>query len=275
MAMSLRMPAEHGAWGMLAVPFLSAAFIAGIPTRGAAVALVLAALAVVGVFLLRASLEADGWRALLDAPHLALAAATLAAGAALIFAFHVRALLWLLPPAALLYTVQRVLVNHHAEQRESSPRSEKRSLAGEMVGVGILSLAAPAAWIALRGRLEATAIELWALNVLFFLGGVLHVKYRVRALQAHRAFGDWRERLAFGAPVFLYHFLLAGALAAWTILASRPAGLLLAFLPGIVRASRLAFQLGERFSIRRLGWTEVAHSVVFALLLVLIFRLAD
>jgi hypothetical protein len=50
--------------------------------------------------------------------------------------------------------------------------------------------------------------------------------------------------------------------------------MIVAFVPGILRACQLAVQLGQRFPIRRLGWTEVIHAVVFAALLVLAFRTA-
>jgi len=140
--------------------------------------------------------------------------------------------------------------------------------------VVVLSHAAPAAWIAVRGHLDRTGAELWALNLLFFWGGVLYVKYRVRGLQTHRAFDGLRERVAFAWPVFLYHVALAAFLAAWVLAESQSVMLIVAFLPGILRALQLVVQLGNRFPIRRLGWSEVAHSVVFAVLLVLAYRTA-
>jgi hypothetical protein len=168
-----------------------------------------------------------------------------------------------------LYAAQEALVRVHNEAR-----TEKRSLAAELTGVALLSLAAPAAWIAARGRLEPAGAQVWALNVLFFLGGVLYVKFRVRGLRAHIEFSGWQERLAFAWPVFIYHLLLLAFLAASVFLRELSAAVLLAFAPGILRASGLLFQLGERFPIRRLGWMEIAHSVVFAALLVMAYRLA-
>lgn len=278
--MSLRMPAEHGAWGLLAVPFFSAAAVAGIPAPGARVPLFLVAAAILSLFLLRASLEAAmAWRELLAPPPLILAAVALAAGAPLLFYYRYNELLAPAAAGLVLYLAQRRLVDKYEGARladaENGPsRSEKRSLAAELAGVATLSLTAPAAWIALRGRLDARGLEVWAMNLLFFLGGVLYVKYRVRALQAHRPFRSVAERLSFAWPVFLYHLALAAFLLFWFLGDGRAAAILLAFTPGILRAFQLAYQLGRRFPIRRLGWSEVAHSVVFAALLVLAFRLA-
>lgn len=129
-----------------------------------------------------------------------------------------------------------------------------------------------AAWIAARGTLDAAGVRLWGLNVLFFAGGVLYVKYRVRGVQAHRAFSSLAERVAFAWPVFVYHVLLSVFLLAWTQVGSPSLLLLAAFAPAVIRAWGLAFHLGRRFPIKQLGWTEVAHSVFFAFLLILAFR---
>jgi hypothetical protein len=274
--MSLRMPAEHGAWGLLAVPFASAVAIGGV---GASQAwpLVLVTLAILSAFLLRTSLEGCTWRAMADPPNLGLGVIGLGSGFALLFFYGRWPLIWLALAAALLYLVQRSLVHHHDLNRASgnpvrARRAEKRSLAAELVGVSLLSLTAPAAWVAIRGHLESAALELWAGNLLFFLGGVLYVKYRVRGLHAHRSFRGLGDRIGFAWPVFVYHLALIAFLAGWILMAARPVLLILAFAPGIFRAFQLAFQLGERFPIRRLGWSEVAHSVVFATLLILAFR---
>lgn len=260
----LRLPAEHGAWGILLVPLVTAAVVAG------AWNLPLAALVVVVValFLLRGSLEAHGtWRAITLPAHLALGAAALGAGAALLFYWRRRELFLLAALAAALFLAQSWLIRRHREQG-----GEKRSLAAEIVGTGLLTLAAPAAWIAARGELERSGALLWLLNALFFAGGVLYVKYRVRGLLAHRNFNGLAERVGFAWPVLIYHLLLVAFLLAATLADTFSLAVLIAFLPGVLRALALIFQLGRRFPIRRLGWTEVAHAVAFAALLMLALR---
>lgn len=260
----LRLPAEHGAWGILLVPLATAA------VAGGAWNLPLAALAAasLALFLLRGSLEAHGEARAMAAPaHLALTAVTLGAGAALLFHWRRWELLWLAAMAAALYLVQLWLIRRHREQAE-----EKRSLPAEIVGTALLTLVAPAAWIAARGRLDRTGALLWLLNFLFFAGGVLYVKYRVRGLLAHRNFSGLAERVGFAWPVFIYHLLLVAFLLAATLAETFSLAVLIAFLPGVLRALALAFQLGRRFPIRRLGWTEVAHAMAFAALLLLALR---
>lgn len=264
--MSIRMPAEHGAWGMLAVPYVCAAAVAN--QSNAPVAL--CGLVALGLFVLRGSVQVQGgWRALRQPEHLALGGVTLALAGALVMAYGRYQLFLVAVAGAALYAVQEALARRHNESR-----TEKRSLGAELIGVVLLSLAAPAAWIAARGRMEWSGAQIWGLSVLFFLGGVLYVKYRVRGLLTHRKFEGWRERLEFSWPVILYHLLLLAFLASSIFLHSLSAIVLLAFTPGILRANGLLFELGERFPIRRLGWMEIAHSVVFAALLVMAFRMA-
>jgi hypothetical protein len=211
--------------------------------------------------------------------HVTLATVACGTGAALLLAYDRRQLLLAGLAAAVLYVVQGVLA-----AGRSAIRTEKRNLAAELVGVALLTLTAPAAWIAARGLLDATAVELWLLCLLFFTGGVLYVKYRVRGILLHRKFDRLGERLEFAWPVLVYHLLLAAFLGVWVALNLQPrAGassalratlLSLAFAPAVLRAGALLFQLGRRFAIPRLGWTEIAHSVVFTALVILAYRLA-
>lgn len=266
--MPLRMPAEHGAWGIWTVPLLSAALVGGAWN----VPLLLYAVCALGLFLLRGSVEAQGgWREIRQPAHLALAALIAACGAALLVYYQRVELAWVLAGGLVIYAAQEMIVRRHAGAR-GEERTEKRSLAAELVGVVLLSLAAPAAWIAARGRMDRQAVAVWLLNVLFFLGGVLYVKYRVRGLLSHRKFDSWGERLAFAWPVFVYHTLLLVFLAGWIWVADATVMLAIAFLPAVLRANGLVFQLGERFPIKRLGWMEMAQSVAFLALLVLAFR---
>ncbi|HWQ03385.1 MAG TPA: YwiC-like family protein [Candidatus Nitrosotenuis sp.] len=269
----LLMPVEHGAWGLLLVPMLCAAILAG-EWNAPLWILCIAALA---LFLLRGSIEARraqvrtqpfSWKILFAPAHLTLLLTAAAGGLVLLGVYRRMQLIPVALAGGLLFLVQHLLVRAH-----SAEKSEKRSLYAELVGVALLSLAAPAAWIAARGALDQAGTRVWLLSLFFFLGGVLYVKFRVRGVLSHRSFSSFRERFQFAWPVFVYHVLLAAFLFAMVLQASLSAAVLAAFAPGILRACGLIFQLGQRFPIRRLGWTEVVHSVIFAVLLILAFRL--
>jgi hypothetical protein len=251
---------------MLIFPFLSAAIIAGYWSAPVALCAALA----LGLFILRGSAEQQGgWRALRQPEHAALAI-VLAAVAATLVIYHARTqLLGVAAAGGALYAIQELLVRAHNEAR-----TEKRSLAAELVGVVLLSLAAPAAWIAVRGKLDWTGVQVWLLNAMFFLGGVLYVKYRVRGLLAHREFSGWRDRLGFAWPVIFYHVLLLAFLTVSILLRELSVMVLLAFVPGILRASGLVSQLGKKFPIKQLGWSEIVHALLFMILLVMAYRIS-
>lgn len=260
----LAMPAEHGAWGILIAPFVCAAAIGDAWN----VPLLLAGVCALSLFLLRGSMETQGGvRSILHPVHAMLAILVALSGGILVVAYRREQLFVLALLAAALYALQLVLVRSHNENRE-----EKRSLAAEFAGVALLSLAAPLAWIAARGGLDGPGAQVWLLNLGFFLGGVLYVKYRVRGILAHQKFMGVKNRLAFAWPVFSYQtaLLLALAFAAergWLAVA-----VVVAFVPGFLRAWSLLSQLGQRFPIRRVGWNEILHSAVFTALLILAFH---
>ena len=262
--MTIRMPAEHGAWGILLVPLVSSALVAG----GGWLAFALLLACTLGIFILRGSLDqASCAAALLDRDHLVLAAVAFAAGLALLVGFERWLLLAIALLGAALFAVHAHLLRAHQQNG-----AEKRSLTAELCGVLLLTLSAPAAWIAQRGSLDAQGALLWLLNVLFFLGGVIYVKYRVRGLLAHRAFRGPAERAAFAWPVLAYHLLLPLFLAALIAASSASLLVLVAFTPAILRASALLLHLGQKFPIKRLGWSEVGHALLFATLLVIALR---
>lgn len=255
-------PTEKGSWGILLVPFACAAILGGSANWLLALLLV----SMTALFLWRGSCEARGWSTWRQRPHLLLLVAATHTGVPLLL--RRPRLAWLACGAAILYAIQLWITAHHRE----GDRKEKRSLTAELVGVTLLTCGAPAAWIVARGSLDGQGVGVWLANLLFFVGGVLYVKYRVRGILAHRAFGHWTERLAFAWPVLGYYLMLIAFLIALIPMRSLPAAVLLAFLPGCLRAVALLFQLGRSFPIRRLGWTEVAHSLVFAVILIVTFR---
>lgn len=132
-----------------------------------------------------------------------------------------------------------------------------RRMIRQLLAVAALTLTAPAAWYTATGELD---YRLWLLNVLYFAGGVFYVKMHVGA-----AIQRGSTKLRLGAPTMIYYGALTVVAALW-----QPVGL--AFIPAIARAFVGVVRLTPMLRIKRLGWTEVAHSVVFALLVVWAWR---
>ncbi len=225
------MPREHGAWGILLIPFATAVGVAVV--WNLPVALLLAG--ILCFYVARTSYLKQNfrWTAILLVGSAACTLPLL--------------LVWKLWWLAAFGIVAAPLAF----------RKTERSIAMQLLAVLGLTLTAPAAWHVATGKLD---YRLWLLNALYFAGGVLYVKMHVAAAIHRRA-----SKLRLGAATMMYYGALAGVAAWWW-----PVGI--AFLPVIVRAFVGVARLSPVLRIKCLGWTEVAHSLVWAGLVIASFR---
>ena len=230
----MNLPREHGAWGILLIPFATAAGIAGV--FNVPVALLLAS--VLCFYLARTSfLKGDyQWMA-------GLLAGSLVAAVPVVWIWH-----------------RWWLVAFGAGVAPVALRRTERGVAWHLAAVAGLTLTAPVTWYVATGSLGWLAWRLWLLNALYFAGGVLYVKMHITAAIQRSV-----NRLRLGAPTLAYHGVLAGIAACWW-----PVGL--AFVPAIGRAVAGVLRLSPTLRLKRLGWTEVAYSLVFVIILVWVMR---
>lgn len=236
-------PREHGAWGILLVPFATAVGGAGVWNLPVALLLV----SVLCFYVARTSWLKRNyrWTAIL-------LAGSFAAAVPLVVVWK----LWWLPAFGAVAAVLAV-----------QPTSQ--NLWRQLLAVPGLTLTAPAAWYVATGTLD---YRLWLLNTLYFAGGVFYVRMHLAAatalgphphpnpLPVERGEGT---RWKVGLPTLLYHGALAVVAVVW-----QPVGL--AYIPAIARAFVGVIFLSPTLRIKRLGWTEVAHSVLFAALVIAI-----
>ncbi len=227
------MPREHGAWGMLLVPFATAVATSGVLDGKVALLLV----STLTFYIARTSWlkRQFKWMALL-------LAASLAAAVPLFFVWE----LWW-------------LAGFSAVTAALAARPNPRSLAMQLAATAGLTLTAPAAWYAATGRLDATAFWLWLFNALYFAGGLLYVRMHIEPPQRRALVLAY-----FGAVAVFVLALAAGGVVSWLVA--------LAFAPAVARAAVGTARLAPRVRIKRLGWTEMAHSVAFGALLALALR---
>ena len=249
-------PREHGAWGILLVPFATAVGVAG--KWNLPVALLLAS--VLCFYLART----------------ALLKALASPGRAVVN--------WLvvLPALAMLFALPLVLVwklwwlvAFAAAGAAVGCRKTSHRLPGQLVAVAALTLTAPAAWYAATGRLCTPALQLWLLNALYFAGGVFYVKMHVAAAVQHQPVPTVAAKLRLGRPVLAFHLLLLATLIGLAVGGWIPAVLLLAYVPILGRAVAGVARLSPVLRIKRLGWTEVAYSIGYAVSLVVLIRISE
>lgn len=260
------LPREHGGWGIVLIPFLTAVAIAG----NLSIPVVLALATVLLVFVARYPLELlllpglyrrAGSPSVSHVQTLAWTYSLLAAsvGLLLVVVWKLYLLLWLALVGGVLF----------AGRVWWGRKNSDRNLGAELTGTGALTLSALVGWLAATGELNRTGLLVWGLNGVFFCSGILYVKSRIRArLAVHRLEENPSAAFALSFHFLVLLFVLALVFARWI----SP----LIVVPFALAAVRVTWGLRSShkpFALRRLGWSEVALSLLFATFMTLGFRL--
>ncbi len=262
-------PSEHGSWSLTLTPFLIGAGVGAV--AGAATfavgATALALAAVMALFLARQPISlwvrivrGRGRRADLGAAQfwsLLLGGLAVLAGGGLL-ALGRWPVLWLGLPAVGVLALTLVL----------GTALGPRTLLVELIGVIGLALAAPAAYVSMAGRLDATAWLAWGISALHSAISVLYVRLRIDERHGRASRGEtWAVVAAHALS------LLAVIAAVWMRwlppLVALPVGLLL------VRALYVARRRPQIENVKRFGFIEMGVALSFALLVVLAFLLGE
>lgn len=251
------LPREHGAWAMFAVPLL-----VGIGASGKWNANLLPlALTASGFFLLRYPLmlavksRASETRREVLRSSVIYTALTAISGAWLLLASQ----LWLLLPIGALGLATLAIYLLLAARRA------EMSIAGEWLGIAGLALGAPAAYLVATRVLDITAVAVYLLNVLFFGGTVLYIKFKVREQPRVVApTANWFQKLWAGRAAILYHALVLLVVALLAANGIVPALVAAAFVLPMCKVVQGVFTRPSRLNVPRLGLIELAMTATFA-----------
>ncbi len=266
---SFVLPREHGAWGILLVPLVTGAWI-GFSEGARVLPLLLFLIAALSLFCLRTPLEVrlgtSPLRAQSPAERSVVVYSTFAYAS--LAALAIGWLLWreraygllLVGGAAALFFVAQASLKRLGRQTRT---------AAQLVGaIGLTSTAAGAYYVA-TGRLDRTALILWAANALFAANQIHFVQMRIHGARATAR----REKLARGGGFLLGEAATAGLLLAAWGLGFLPGFAALAFAPVLIRGVRWFFQANAPLAIHRLGFTELAHAMAFGVLFIVAYTI--
>jgi YwiC-like protein len=259
---ALVVPREHGAWGMLLVPLMTGAAV-GLVAGGHVAPVLLLTTAVLALFWLRTPTESWlGTSAVrvqtqeecqlvrnVILPLATIAAVSLSA----LFWQGNRELIWLGMIAGAAFAAQVLLKKMGRTTR----------VAAEVVGALALTSTAPAAYCVATGRLDARAWALWLVNWLFAANQIHFVWLRIRGARA----AGLSEKFTVGWSFLAGQVLLGGTLALVCHFSWLPKLTLIAFAPVLFRGFVWFAKKSQPIVVRRLGWTELAHALVFGVLL--------
>jgi hypothetical protein len=260
------LPREHGAWGIVLVPYLTAVAVAGRLSAAVLVGLAAVLFAFIARYPLELLLVPGFYRRAGSPPRkrakkfawgYALTATGL--GLWLVWGWELH---WLLPLGAL---AGFVFLFHLRLGKDG----EDRSWTAELLGTAGLTLSGLAGWIIATGGLDQTGLVVWLLNCTYFCAGIVYVKSRIRSRVAvHRPELVRTTRLMVGVHLGAVVFVALLVFLRWI----SPL-ILLPFVVAAARAGWGASRGPQPFVLRRLGWSEVGLSVFFAVFLTLGFRL--
>lgn len=148
--------------------------------------------------------------------------------------------------------------------------SRKLRMSLQFVSTLGLTITAPAAYYVVTGELNRTAWTLWIANFLFAVNQIHFVELRIHSSRL----SGWSQKFEHGHNFLFGEVLLVAVLAlAWRS-HFLPWLSALAFLPLVLRGALWFFESQKPLLVRRLGWTELTHALVFGICLVAGFCLA-
>jgi hypothetical protein len=264
---SLIFPREHGAWGILLVPLATAAAV-GISAGGQILSLPWLLVATLAIFWMRTPVES--WlgtsplraqsaeeRSSVKRAILAFAAIASVALVGLFWNGENTDLFSLGVIAALAFVLQTGLRKVGRETR----------VLAQIVGAIALTSTAPAAYCVVTGQLDSSALLLWLTNWLFAVNQIQFVQLRIHSA---RIVG-LMKKLACGRVFLITQLAVAVALLLMWRTRMLLGLVLLAFVPALLRGVVWFIKPSGPLSVRRLGWTELAHNLTFGILLVVGF----
>ncbi len=191
------------------------------------------------------------------------AALTLVSGAILLLSTR----LWILAGLGALGLATLVVYLWLASRRA------EMTIWGEWIGIAGLALGAPGAYVVGKHALDATAVALYLLNILYFGGTVLYIKFKVReqprlALSAPNLWA----RLWSGRASILYHAIAIALVAIFAAIQWVPALVPIAFILPMCKIIVGVLDQPERLNIRRLGFIEVGFTLLFLVVILWAYR---
>ena len=260
---TLPKPKEHGAWGMLYVPFIIGVGIAGnltLETFWLLIAVTFTFLSQKPYAQLLATKESIPRSKILKrnlAWFCIYAGTSAGLFASLYFHYQMKGLKIFGLLGIPIFLGFSYFVYH----------KEVRTVPGEMVGIIGLTMTGPMAHYAASGAIRAVGIWLWILCILYFTSSIFYVKAVVQN------YLRLKSNLPSGSTVMetacrLYHLGIIAALFLLLVIRQLPPLGALAFVPIIIRGLRVSSKSQARLNFAIIGWSEVGYSIFFALFLI-------
>ncbi|HEX8926577.1 MAG TPA: YwiC-like family protein [Terriglobales bacterium] len=266
---AMLIPREHGAWGLLLIPLITAACI-GLPEGRALTDLVMLIAATLTLFWVRTPLEAYFGFGLMKARTPEEKRATLRLSLLLVpFALGTLSILIVAHHHSSLLLIGAMVGAAFATQSVLRLFGRKTRMWAQMIGAIGLTATSAAAYEVVTGRLDVKAFAIWFACWLFAGDQIHYVQVRMRTAKVQSKMERIRRarhfllgQLALVAVVFIA--------TAWHVL---PTLAIAAFVPIVLRGVFWIASGEKPVDVHWLGVTELLQSITFGVLLVSTFFL--
>lgn len=146
-------------------------------------------------------------------------------------------------------------------------RNMRRTVVRELIGIGGLCLTAPIGYYVGTGKIDNVNFLLWSINFIYFARSVFYVKLRVRASAKRDQLSSWAKNFLYSRNYIYYHSFLLCIIFTLLVLFYKK-WLIIAYIPITIQSIIGITRLAKDLNIKKLGYIEVTHSVVFSLLIV-------
>lgn len=150
---------------------------------------------------------------------------------------------------------------------------KERSILGELTGISLLTLSSSAALAFARGRLTSQALLLWLVNACYFASSVFYIKMKIAIHTQQRENSTDKTSLPMTRQCLAYLAILLIIIGSLSFANWLPGLILLAFIPMVIHILWQIWVSKADLKIMREGWIQVGLSIVFALFVVISFRL--
>ncbi len=266
---ALILPREHGAWGLLLVPLVTGAGVAFRESYHVFPLLLLLA-AALALFWMRTPVESLLGTSLIHVQskdeQRSVLVVTL--GLAAVAALSLGALLWV-GRNPYLWLIGCAAATAFVAQAILKKLGRSTRMLAEVVGTIGLTSSAPAAYYVITGRFNSTAWMLWLANLIFAGNQIHYVQLRIHTARME----GLRAKFARGWTFALGQAVMAGVLVLASVRGFLPALALIAFVPVLFRGWFYFVQKPGPLAVKRLGWSELSHAIVFCGLFIGAFSL--
>jgi hypothetical protein len=150
-------------------------------------------------------------------------------------------------------------------------RRAEMSTLGEMIGIAGLALGAPAAYLVATHGLDGAALALYLLNMFYFGGTVLYIKFKVRQ-QPRLHLATLRNKIWAGRVSIAYHITVMGLAVVSGLFGFIPAIVCIAFAITMCKVVGGVLNRPAKLNIRRLGIIEVGFTLAFLGIVLFAYR---